>query len=144
MAWYGAFQLEFIDPDCRCIHLAITALFIMPKWIIPCSARGCNFCLCCYFVPSTFFLSAPPSVLQIFRSTCVVIVVAPDGKYLHERTLWQQRPTAASCVRHHCDGRGQGACTYAARNYIHCSALGAYDVEFLGSGVLLYFRRLCY
>jgi len=102
MAWYGAFQLEFIDPDCRCIHLAITALFIMPKWIIPCSARGCNFCLCCYFVPSTFFLSAPPSVLQIFRSTCVVIVVAPDGKYLHERTLWQQRPTAASCVRHHC------------------------------------------
>lgn len=41
-------------------------------------------------------------------------------------------------------GRGQGACTYAARNYIHCSALGAYDVEFLGSGVLHYFRRLCY
>jgi len=32
------------------------------------------------------------------------------------------------------NGRGQGACTYATRKYFHCSALGAYDVELLGSG----------
>lgn len=31
----------------------------MPKWIIPFGGLECNFCLFCYFMPSTFFRSMP-------------------------------------------------------------------------------------
>jgi len=93
--WLGVMKerwLEFIDPDWRCIHLAITALFIMPKWIIPCSARGCNFCLCCYFVPSTFFFCNPS--------------IAYAGKF--SEALVSSLPMENICMEEFCGNKAYG------------------------------------